>query len=144
MRVSDTMTREVKVASPEDTIARAAELMVVHDTGVAPVGENGKLVGMITDRDIAVRAVAAGKGPDTRVRDVMSRDVKFCFEDQDLEAVARVMADLRLRRLPVLDRGRRLVGIVSLGDLAVAATDASAGGALVGICRPGGDHNQTP
>jgi CBS domain-containing protein len=144
MRVCDTMTREVQVAHAEDTIARAAELMVALDAGALPVCENGRLVGMITDRDIAVRAVAARKSPDTRIREVMSGDVKTCFEDEDLAAVAREMGDVQLRRLPVVDRGKRLVGIVSIGDVAAVCPDRAAGGALSAICRPGGAHNQTP
>ncbi|MCW2285354.1 CBS domain-containing protein [Rhodoblastus acidophilus] len=143
MRVCETMTRDVQVAQADDTIARAAELMAAHDAGVLPVRDNGRLVGIITDRDIAVRAVAARKGPETPIREVMSRDVTFCFEDQDIETVARAMGEVQLRRLPVMDRGKRLVGIVSIGDVAVVAPEAAAGGALIGICRPGGAHNQT-
>jgi len=143
MRVCETMTRDVQVAHADDTIARAAELMAAHDAGALPVRDNGHLVGMITDRDIAVRAVAARKGPETPIREVMSRDVTYCFEDQDVETVARAMGEVQVRRLPVMDRGNRLVGIVSIGDVAVVAPEAAAGDALVGICRPGGAHNQT-
>ena len=143
MRVSDTMSRDVQVARPEDTIARAAEIMVTHDAGVLPVGDGERLVGMITDRDIAVRAVAAGKGPETPVREVMSRDVKYCFEDQELEVVARNMGEVQLRRLPVVDRAKRLVGIVSIGDVAAVCPGKTAARALMGVTRPGGLHNQT-
>ena len=109
MRVSDTMSRDVQVARPEDTIARAAEIMVTHDAGVLPVGDGERLVGMITDRDIAVRAVAAGKGPETPVREVMSRDVKYCFEDQELEVVARNMGEVQLEA-PAGGRSRQAAG----------------------------------
>jgi CBS domain-containing protein len=108
-----------------------------------PVGDNDRLVGMITDRDIAIRGVASGKGPDTKVRDVMSPEVKYCFEDEDVEHVLENMGDLRVRRLPVLNRDKRLVGIISLGDLATNGEAAEAGEALSGISVPGGEHSQT-
>jgi CBS domain-containing protein len=99
---------------------------------------------MITDRDIAVRAVALGHGPDTPVRDVMSRDIKYCYEDQSIDEVTQNMGELRIRRLPVLTREKRLIGILSLGDLAIdeGARD-EAGEALGGISRPGGQHSQS-
>src|ERR671923_2399099 len=115
MRVSDAMTREVRVASPGQSIREVAKIMAEIDAGSMPVGENDRLVGMITDRDIAIRAVAQGKGPDTPVRDVMSKEVKYCYEDEDLEHVADNMGELQVRRLPVVNRDKRLVGIVSLG-----------------------------
>ena len=142
MQVSELMTRDVRVASPDDTIQRAAEMMGEIDAGVMPVGENERLVGMITDRDMAIRAVATGMGPDSKVREVMSKEVKYCFEDEDLDDVTDNMAELQVRRLPVLDREKRLVGILSLGDVAVGhAADASE--ALRGISEPGGQHSQT-
>ncbi len=142
MKVSEMMTREVLITNPEETVQQAARLMAELDAGVLPVGENDRLVGMITDRDIAIRAIAAGKGPDARVRDVMTHDVKFCFEDQELDDVTRNMADIQVRRLPVISRDKRLVGIVSLGDVALNGNgDAEA--ALKGISRPGGEHNQS-
>lgn len=95
--------------------------MAAIDAGFLPVGENGQLVGMITDRDIAVRAVAVGQGPETLVRDVMTNDVKYCFWDQEIEEVSSTMGDFQVRRLPVLDRKKRLVGVISLGDIAVGA-----------------------
>lgn len=144
MKVSEAMTRDVNVASPDDTLQQAATQMAEFDTGVIPVGANDRLVGMLTDRDIAVRAVAQGKGPETPVRDAMSQDVKYCFEDEELEAVAANMGDNQLRRLPVLNRDKRLVGIVSLGDIANASSDTGqAGQALAGISRPGGDTSQS-
>ena len=143
MRVSEAMTRDVQFARPDETIEHAARMMVDMDAGVLPVRDDDRLVGMITDRDIAVRAVAEGKGPDTRVRDVMSPEVKYCFEDQDLDEVTANMADIQVRRLPVLNRDKRLVGIISLGDIATCEDRSTAGAALSGISQPGGEHNQT-
>jgi CBS domain-containing protein len=143
MRVSEAMTRDVRVARPDQTIQDAAKMMSDVDAGVLPVGENDQLVGMITDRDIAIRGIAQGKGPDTPVREVMTADVKYCFEDEDTDQVARNMADQQVRRLPVVNRDKRLVGILSLGDLAVMQGGQPAGEALTGISQPGGEHSQT-
>jgi CBS domain-containing protein len=142
MNVSDVMTREVQVATPEQSIRDAAQLMMKIDAGTVPVGKDQKLVGMLTDRDIAVRAVAKGLGPDTPVREIMSADVKYCFEDQSIEEVARNMADIQVRRLPVVNRDKRLVGILSLGDLAVRS-NWSTKEALRGVSTPGGEHSQS-
>jgi CBS domain-containing protein len=133
MKVSDVMTHDVKIASPADTLRHAAQMMEGIDAGVLPVGENDRLVGMLTDRDITVRAVARGKAPDEcTVREIMSPDIKYVYEDETVETAAKNMGDLQLRRLPVLDRKKRLVGIVSLGDLALKKTD-SAGKALKNV-----------
>jgi CBS domain-containing protein len=140
MRVSEAMTREVRVATPGQSIRDVAKLMDELDAGAMPVGENDRLVGMITDRDIAIRAVAAGKGPDTPVRDVMSSDVKYCFDDEDLEHVARNMGDLQVRRLPVVNRDKRLVGIVALGDVARKEDSHTTGKATAGVSQRGGKH----
>jgi CBS domain-containing protein len=143
MRVSEAMTRDVRVANPGQTIREVAKIMAQIDAGSMPVGENDRLIGMITDRDIALRAVAQGKGPDTPVRDVMSKEVKYCFEDEDLEHVAQNMADIRVRRLPVVNRDKRLVGIVSLGDIAQNEDCETTGEATAGVSQPGGPHRQT-
>jgi CBS domain-containing protein len=143
MQVSQAMSPDVRIASPNQSIRDAARLMAHIDAGALPVGENDQLVGMITDRDIAVRAIGAGKGPDTPIREVMSKDVKYCFEDDDLDEVAQNMADIKVRRLPVLNRNKRLVGILSLGDIALADGAGSAGSALCGISEPGGEHSQS-
>jgi CBS domain-containing protein len=143
MQVSEAMSGDVKIANPSQSIRDAARLMAQIDAGALPVGENDRLVGMITDRDITVRAVGAGKGPDTPIREVMSKDVKYCFEDDDLDEVAENMADIKVRRLPVLNRDKRLVGILSLGDIALAEGAGSAGSALCGISEPGGEHSQS-
>jgi CBS domain-containing protein len=144
MKIKDCMTRDVRIANPNETIRDAAKMMCECDAGVVPVGENDRLVGMLTDRDIAIRAVAEGKGPDTRVRDVMSAEVKYCYDDEDVDDVARNMAELQVRRLPVLNRDKRLVGIVALGDLACSEeTSDVATTALSGISRAGGQHSQS-
>jgi CBS domain-containing protein len=143
MKIHECMSSDVHLASPGDTIQSAARTMANIDAGAIPVGENGRLVGMITDRDIAVRAVAAGRGPDARVADVMSHDVKYCYEDEDTEHVLANMGDIQVRRLPVLNREKRLVGIVSLGDLAMTGARTKAGHALGDISRPGGSHSQS-
>lgn len=143
MKISDCMTTDVQITDPEHTLQDVALMMGRLDTGVLPVGENDRLVGMITDRDIAIRGVAEGKGPKTKVRDVMSTDVKYCFEDEDVEDVLHNMGDLRVRRLPVLNRKKRLVGIISLGDLAMRGSAKETGKALGGISQRGGAHSQT-
>ena len=144
MKVREAMTRDVKLVKPDQPISEAASLMAELDIGALPVEESDRLVGMITDRDIAVRAVAAGRGPDTKVSEIMSREVKYCFEDQSIDEVTQNMGELRIRRLPVLTRDKRLIGILSLGDLARTANGTDpAGEALKGISAPGGEHSQS-
>jgi CBS domain-containing protein len=144
MRVSDAMTREVRVASPGQSIREVAKIMAEIDAGAMPVGDNDRLVGMITDRDIAIRAVAEGKGPDTPVREVMSTEtVLYCYEDEELDHVAKNMSEQQVRRLPVVNRDKRLVGIVSLGNLAQTEGRA-ANKAVKGVTKPSGQHNQSP
>jgi len=137
------MTRDVRIANPGQSIRDVAKIMGEIDAGSMPVGENDRLVGMITDRDIAIRAIAKGKGPDTPVRDVMSKDVKYCYEDEDLEHVARNMGDIQVRRLPVVSRDKRLVGIVSLGDVAQNEDSETTGETTAGVSQRGGQHRQT-
>lgn len=143
MRVSNCMTKDVKIADPEQTLREAALSMGRLDAGVLPVGENDRLVGVVTDRDIAIRGVAEGKGPEAKIRDVMSSDVRYCFDDDDVDDVLHTMSSLKVRRLPVLNRDKRLVGIISLGDIATHGAMADAGEALSGISQPGGEHSQT-
>ncbi len=140
--VSEVMTPKVKIAAPDQTIQQVAGMMADLDAGVIPVSEKDRLVGMITDRDIAVRAVALGLPPDTQVRQVMSKEIKYCFDDDDLDVVARNMADIKVRRLPVINHEKRLVGILSLGDMAIEDGPDNAGVALCGISEPGGEHSQ--
>jgi CBS domain-containing protein len=137
MKISSVMSRDVQLIKPDDTIRSAAALMKKIDAGLLPVTENDKLVGMITDRDIAIRGVAEGKGPDAKVRDAMSPEVKYCFEDEDVTHVAENMAELQVRRLPVMNRDKRLVGIVSLADLAIEGSLPKTAKALHGISQPG-------
>ena len=142
MQVRDAMTRDVRVATPGQTIRDAAKMMSECNAGILPVGENDRLVGMISDRDIALRAVAKGLGPDTPIRDVMSTDkVLYCFEDDDVDDVAKNMGDEKVRRLPVMDRDKRLVGIISLGDVSQSETRA-AGKSMEKITEKGGPHDQ--
>jgi CBS domain-containing protein len=141
MRVQEAMSRDVRVVNPGQTIRDVAKMMDEIDAGAIPVGEDDRLVGMITDRDIAIRAVALGKGPDTPVRDVMSKDVKYCYEDEDLEHVAQNMGELQVRRLPVMNRDKRLVGIVSLGDIAQREDAKTTGKATAKVSKPGGKHS---
>ena len=141
MKVSEAMTRDVRVANPNETIRDAARMMAEINAGSLPVGENDRLVGVITDRDIAVRAVAEGKAPTTKVRDIMSPEVLYCFDDQDLDDVARNMGDVKVRRLPVVNRDKRLVGIISLGDLACHEDLETTGDTVAQVSQPGGPHS---
>jgi CBS domain-containing protein len=136
MQVHEVMSRNVLVVSPDDTIEKVATLMAQVNCGALPVGENDRLVGMITDRDIALRAAAKGNPPDRcTVREVMSPGVKYVFEDETTQEAADSMSGLQVRRLPVLNREKRLVGIVSLGDLALKS-NVRAASALKDISRP--------
>jgi CBS domain-containing protein len=127
MQISDVMTPGVQFIHPEQTIREAASIMAEHDIGALPVGENDRLVGMVTDRDIVIRGVAGGKGPDAKVRDVMSADVKYCYEDEKVDHVAHNMGEIQVRRLPVMDRDKRLVGIVAMADVAIKRGPGVAG-----------------
>jgi CBS-domain-containing membrane protein len=143
MKVSEIMTRDVCIASPGQKLRDVAGEMEKHDIGALPVGDNDRLVGMITDRDIAVRAISHGLGPDAPVRDVMSAEVRYCFENDEIDNLARNMAFEQIRRLPVLNDKKRLVGIVSLCDLATSRDGRATGVALSGISQVGGHHCQS-
>jgi CBS domain-containing protein len=144
MIVRETMTPDVRMTTPDQPFSAAAKMMAECDCGAIPVSENDRLVGMITDRDIAVRAIAQGKSPDTPIREVMSEGVCYCFEDQDVSEVAANMGDIQVRRLPVLNRQKRLVGILSLGDLAMMdSRSEKCAEALSQISEPTGQHTQT-
>ena len=124
MQIREIMTREPVVIGPDMVLKEAAETMRDLDSGVMPVGQNDRLVGMLTDRDITIRATAAGKDPNqTRVEEVMTPDVVYCFEDDDARDAALKMEEHQIRRLIVLNHDNRLVGILSLGDLAVHTSD---------------------
>ena len=142
MLVREAMSRDVKTVTPEQPIQEAARVMLDIDIGALPVEENDRLIGMITDRDIAVRGVAAGKAPTACVRDVMTREVRYCFDDEETAHVARNMGEQQIRRLPVVDRDKRLVGILALADLATSAKTGYATAALSGISQARGAHSQ--
>jgi len=135
------MTRDVCIVRPDHTVEEAARMMAAIDVGLLPVGEGDRLIGMVTDRDIAIRAIGEGEGPATKVEQVMTRDVKYCYEDEEIVDVARNMAEQQVRRLPILNRDKRLVGILSLADIAQFETDIrEVGSAYRGIAQPGGSH----
>jgi len=142
MKVSEVMTREVKTVSPDQTAREAASFMLSEDAGSMPVSDGDRLVGMITDRDIAVRGVANGQGPDTPIRDLMTDEIICVRDDESVEDVARKMSEAQVRRLPVVDENQKLCGIVSLGDLSRETDDESAHHALEGVSQPGGQHQQ--
>jgi CBS domain-containing protein len=132
MQLRDVMTRDLHDVAPEATLTEAAAAMRSLDIGSLPVCENNKLVGMITDRDIAVRAVAEGRNPNqTKVREAMSAELFYCYEDEDVARAVRLMEDKQIRRLPVFDRNQRLCGIVSLGDIATRVDDERLSGEVL-------------
>lgn len=141
MKVSEIMSRDVQIANPQQTIAEIARTMADQQIGFMPVGDGDRLVGAITDRDMVVRGLADGLAGDTKVREVMTRDVKYCFEDDDVGDIARNMGQVQVRRLPVVNRDKRLTGVISIGDAALAEAPA-AGAGLKKIARPGGAHAQ--
>lgn len=143
MKVREAMTSDVHLTHPDRSIREAAETMAEQDIGALPIGENDRLVGMITDRDIAVRAVARGLGPDTKIRDVMSEEVMYCFDDEELEDAAQNMGGVKVRRLPVVNRDKRLVGIIAVSDLTRREDAKRIGKAIADISFPGGAHCQT-
>lgn len=136
--VSEVMTRGVRTMRPGDSLVQAAQAMDALDVGALPVCDGERLVGMLTDRDIVLRGVAQGRTPErTRLADVMTAKVDYCYEDDSMESVAELMQRARIRRLPVVDHDRRLVGIVSLGDMAVKGdAEADAAQALAGVSKP--------
>lgn len=138
MQARDIMTRNLHVASPDDTVEYIARLMTENDIGAVPVCDGTRLTGMLTDRDITIRVVAEGRNPAScRAADVMTREVRWCEEGDTVEEISRKMGHFQMRRLPVLDQEHRLVGIVSLGDLAVEpVADTEAERALSDISRP--------
>jgi CBS domain-containing protein len=132
MQLKDLMTHSVENVPPGATLKEAAEKMRSLDIGALPVFENDKLVGMITDRDIAVRAVADGRDPnEATVRDAMTGQLLYCYEDEDVERAAKLMEEKQIRRLPVFDRSQRLCGIVSLGDIATRVHDERLSGEVL-------------
>jgi CBS domain-containing protein len=142
MKVSEVMSRDVQTVSPDQPVQEAASFMLTIDAGSIPVTEGDRLVGMITDRDIAVRGIARGYGPETPVRELMTDDLVVVRIDENIEEAATRMGEAQVRRLPVIDEDERLCGIVSLGDLARESDDDCAVEALEGVSQPGGEHRQ--
>ncbi|WP_196258676.1 CBS domain-containing protein [Pelagibacterium limicola] len=140
MRVRDLMTRDVQLIGPQDSLREAARLMADHDIGFLPVTDGERLVGTLTDRDIAIRAVCLGKSPETGVGEAMTDDVKYCFDEDDIAEVTANMADIQVRRLPVVDSNKRLVGVLALADVAIEGSlYEEAADALSGISRHDGN-----
>ena len=142
MKVSEVMTTEIETVRPDQQARDAARFMLHADTGSIPVTDGERLIGIITDRDIAVRGVALGYGPDTLVGELMTTGVVSAQADEHVEEAARKMGKAQVRRLPVIDGDSRLVGIVSLGDLARQTDEQTAGQALDGVSAPGSQHQQ--
>ena len=137
MKVHEIMTAHARCVGPENTLVEAAGLMRELDVGALPVCEDDRLAGMVTDRDITLRGVAGGRDPNTTpIRDVMSPGIVYIFADQEVEEVARLMEERQIRRVPVLNREKRLVGIVSLGDIAISSNPAFSGMALRDVSEP--------
>ena len=144
MRISEIMTRDPELIDPNSSIRDAAKRMKSEDIGALPIGENDRLIGMVTDRDIAIRAVADERDPSsTTVRDVMSEKIYYCFDDDDIEDAARCMADNRVRRLPILNRDKRLVGTVPLADIAQTGEDCEKT-APEGVSEPSSEARREP
>jgi len=135
-KISEVMTSGVHLARPDQTLGDAAKLMAAEDVGSLPVAENDRLIGMITDRDIIIRGVALGLGAQAQVRDVMTDDIRYCYADEDVMHVAQNMAELGLRRLPVVDRDKRLVGMIALSNVAHCGDRKSADAMLRGVASP--------
>ncbi len=144
MKIAEVMTPNPEVVTSEQPIQEAARRMLDADTGALPVADGERLIGMVTDRDITVRAVAEGRGPETPIREVMSEKLLFAWDDQDVDEVATQMSDAQVRRMPILSRqGETLVGMVSIGDLVQSNQGEAAGVAVAGVTEPGGEHNQS-
>jgi CBS domain-containing protein len=138
MTISDIMTRDVQVVRAETTIREAAETMASSDVGALPVCDGDKLLGMVTDRDIVVRGLAKGLSGTDTVSRVMTEGVEYCFEDDELTEVEDKMATNQIRRIAVVNSDKKLVGILSLGDVSREARPAEAGDVLEEVSQPGG------
>lgn len=138
MKVSDAMTPGAVIARPHETLRTVARRMAMEDVGFLPVGDDTRLVGTITDRDIVVRGLANGHDGEALVSDAMTRDVKYCFADEDMDHVIHNMRANQIRRLPVVDREKHLVGVIALADGALKDSPEMAGIALNGIVEPNG------
>jgi CBS domain-containing protein len=136
MQVGEVMTKNCRFVNANDTLHKAAEIMAAEDVGILPVAEKDRLIGMISDRDIVTRSLARGGSGKAHVRDVMTKNVKYCFEDADLDDTLENMAEIQVRRLPVMNREKRLVGIVSLSDAARVYSPDAVGIAFSGVVAP--------
>jgi len=144
MKISEIMTPDPELIDPNSSIRDAARRMKEEDIGALPVGENDRLIGMVTDRDITMRAVAEDRQPSsTTVRDAMSEKIYYCFEDDDVEDAAQCMAENQVRRLPILNRDKRLTGIVSLADIAQSGEECEKT-ALEGVSEPSSEARREP
>ena len=144
MKISEIMTPDPELIDPNSSIRDAAQRMKDEDIGALPVGENDRLIGMVTDRDITMRAVAEDRLPSsTSVRDVMSEKIYYCFEDDAVEDAAKCMAENQVRRLPILNRDKRLTGIVSLADIAQSGEECEKT-ALEGVSEPSSEARREP
>ena len=142
MKISECMTSNPRIVGPEQPVQEAARLMDDMDVGFLPVGQNGRLLGVITDRDITVRAVGQGLGNDALVRDVMTHDIRFCRDDDDVATVLADMGGLQIRRMPVVSQDQQLAGVVSLGDLSRTSAQTETANALREISRDPLAENQ--
>lgn len=136
MKVSEVMSRDVQIARPQDSIRSVAQRMTQIDVGSLPICDGETLTGIVTDRDIVIRVVGEGRSFDTPVSDVMTAKVEYCLEDDELDDAADKMAEAQVRRLPVLNRDNRLVGVLALGDVALKVKDSTAGETLEDISEP--------
>ena len=142
MKISEVMTRDVRTVRPDQTVREAAGFMLSEDTGSMPVSDGDRLLGMITDRDIAVRGIANGHGPDTPVSELMTNDVICARDTDDVAEVASKMSSAQVRRMPIVDSSDKICGIVSLGDLSRETDTETATQALEGVTQKGGQHQQ--
>lgn len=139
MKVKDVMSRNCTFITPQTTLAEAARIMADQDIGFVPVAESDRMIGMVTDRDIVIRGVAKGADPKAPVRDVMTGKTYYCFDDESAEDVCANMAELKVRRLPVVNREKRLIGVVSIGDLAQDVNKIKVGQTIQTITDPAND-----
>ena len=130
-QIKDVMSQNFKFVTPETNLQDAAQMMRDQDFGFLPVGENDRLIGMVTDRDIVIRSTAQGKNPaEETVRGAMTPKTFYCYADQPVEEIVDNMAEIKVRRMPVMNREKRMVGVVSLGDVAQACNRAKTGNAI--------------
>ena len=136
MKIKEVMSRSCTTVTPQTTLAEAAKIMADQDIGFIPVVDNDKIIGMITDRDIVCRAVSTGCAPTAAIESFVSKKTYYCYDDLEAEEVCANLADIKVRRLPVVNRQKRLVGVVSIGDLTRKAHDKDTGETLADISKP--------